>query len=87
MLDINTPAGAPPRDLLDEALRELHGQISIYASMGDQPPQLQPSITRARVAQQMDDPQDLVRELRNVAHASIASIVRVRAGIDHVPSP
>lgn len=87
MIDINTPAGELPRDLLDEALRELHGQISIYASSSQRPPQLQPSITRARIAQEMGDERDLVRELRNIAHAATASIVRVRAAADHEPAP
>ena len=79
MLQINTPAGSPPRDLLDTAMREVIGQITITASMGEKPPQLQPSITRARIAQELDDADDLVRELRNIAHAATASIVRVRA--------
>ena len=79
MLEINTPAGSPPRDLLDTALREVIGQVQITASMGAKPPQLQPSIVRARIAQQLDDPDDLVRALRDIAHAAIASTVRVRA--------
>lgn len=87
MLEINTPAGAPPRDLLDEALRELHGQVSIVASAGEQPPQLQPAITAAKIAQEMNDERDLIKALRDVAHAALASIVRVRATFDHVPSP
>lgn len=79
MLKINTPAGDLPRDLLDQALRETIGQVVITASRSGQPPQLQPSITRARIAQDLDDVEGLVRELRNVAHAAIASMVRVRA--------
>lgn len=86
MLDINTPPGAPPRDLLDEALRELFGEVSITASSGEKPPQLRPSITRARIAQEMDNVEDLVKELRNTAHAAVMSIVRVRAAADHVPN-
>ena len=82
MLDINTPAGAPPRDLLDQAKREVIGQIEITASMGERPPQLQPSIHAARVAQELNDPEDLVKGLRNIAHAAIASIVRVRAAAE-----
>ncbi len=79
MLAINTPAGAPPRDLLDQALRECFGQITITASSGGQPPQLHSSIIAARIAQELDDVDDLVKALRNIAHAAIASIVRVRA--------
>jgi hypothetical protein len=79
MLAINTPAGSPPRDLLDTAMRELIGQIQITASMGGKPPQLQPAIVRARIAQELDDPDDLVKALRDIAHAATASIVRVRA--------
>jgi hypothetical protein len=82
MLKINTPAGAPPRDLLDDAMRQVIGQVQITASMSAQPPQLQPSIVRARVAQELDDVDDLVRALRDVAHAAIASIVRVRAAAE-----
>lgn len=81
-LDINTPAGEPPRALLDDALRELLGQVTITASMSQRPPQLWPSITQARIAQEMDDVEDTVRALRNVAHAAIASIVRVRAAAE-----
>ncbi len=79
MLDINTPAGAPPRDLLDDALREVIGQVTITASMCARPPQLHPSIVAARIAQDLEDVDDLVKALRNIAHAAIASIVRVRA--------
>ncbi len=87
MLEINTPAGAPPRDLLDQALREVIGQVQITASMSGQPPQLHPSLTRARIAQELDDPAGLCMELRNVAHAAIASIVRVRAAAEEEPTP
>ena len=87
MLEINTPAGAPPRDLLDQALRETIGQVVITASRSGQPPQLQPSLTRARIAQELDDPEGLCMELRNVAHAAIASIVRVRAAAEEDPTP
>jgi len=79
MLEINTVEGSPPRDLLDEALRELVGQIQITASMGGRPPQLQPSLIRARVAQELGDADDLVKALRDIAHAATASIIRVRA--------
>lgn len=79
MLKINTPAGSPPRDLLDTAMREVIGQVQITASMGEKPPQLNPSITKARIAQELDDADDLVRALRDIAHSAIASIVRVRA--------
>jgi hypothetical protein len=82
MLEINTPAGAPPRDLLNEAMREVIGQTVITASVSERPPQLMPSITRARVAQELDDVDDLVRALRDIAHAAIASIVRVRAAAE-----
>ncbi|MDX6690178.1 MAG: hypothetical protein QOG15_1635 [Solirubrobacteraceae bacterium] len=85
MLELDTPAGSPPRDLLDEALRETFGQIAITASSGGRPPQLRPSITAARIAQEMDDVDDLVAALRNIAHAAIAAIVRVRACADHAP--
>jgi hypothetical protein len=85
MLELDTPAGSPPRDLLDEALRETFGQIAITASSGGRPPQLRPSITAARIAQDMDDVDDLVAALRDVAHAAIAGIVRVRACADHDP--
>jgi signal transduction histidine kinase len=81
-------AEIPPRGLLDEALRELNAQIVIYASSSARPPQLGPSLTLVRVAQIGDaDPQHLTRKLRDLAHAAIASIVRVRAAVDHVPSP
>jgi len=79
MLDINTPAGAPPRELLDDALRQVVGQVVITASSSVRPPQLHASLTAARIAQEMNDVEDLVRALRDVAHAAIASIVRVRA--------
>jgi hypothetical protein len=86
MLKINTPAGAPPRDLLNDALREVVGQVQITASMSGQPPQLFPSITAARIAQELDDVDDLVKALRNIAHAAIASIVRVRAAAEEEPN-
>lgn len=85
MIDITTPAGAPPRDLLDQVLRELVGRIVIRASMPGEaikPPQLQPSITRARIAQELDDVDGLVEELFNTADAAVMSIVRVRAAAD-----
>jgi hypothetical protein len=82
MLKINTPAGAPPRDLLDDTLRQVIGQVQITASMSAQPPQLHPSITAARIAQDLDDVDDLVKALRNIAHAAIVSIVRVRAAAE-----
>lgn len=87
MLDINAPDGAPPRDLLDEALREFHGQVSITASMGARPPQLCPAYTAVLVAQQMDDAPDLIKALRDLGHAALAAIVSVRSVIDHVPAP
>lgn len=79
MLDINTPEGVPPRDLLDTAVRQCLGQVTITASSGLRPPQLTPAITSVRIAQEMDNVEDLVKALRDVAHAAIASIVRVRA--------
>lgn len=88
IVDVRQPeAAAPPRVLLDEALRELTAQISIYAGSSTRPPQLGPAITAARVARIGDDEHDLIRKLRDVAHGAVVSIVRVRAAIDHVPSP
>jgi hypothetical protein len=89
VIDINTPAGAPPRDLLDKTLRELVGRIVIRASMPGEavkPPQLQPSITRARIAQELDDVEGVVSELFNIADAAIAGIVRVRAAAEEDPT-
>ncbi len=79
MLKINTPPGSPPRDLLDDALRQVIGRVQITASMSGQPPQLHPSIVSARIAQELDDVDELVRALYDIAHAAIASAVRVRA--------
>lgn len=82
MIDIKTPAGAPPRDLLDRVLRQLVGKIAIRASMPGEavrPPQLQPSILAARVAQELDDAGELVEALLDVADAAVASAVRVLA--------
>lgn len=85
MLDINTPEGSPPRDLLDDELRQVIGKVQITASMSGKPPQLGPSIIAARIAQELDNPQDLVKALRDIAHAAIASSVRVRAAAEEAP--
>lgn len=86
MIQINTPAGAPPQKLLLEVVGRLFDQVMDAAAEGAQPPQLQPSVDRARAAQARDDAEDLVAQLTDVAHAAIdvahaalASIVRVRA--------
>lgn len=71
MLDITTPPGAPPRDLLDEAMRELHGQVSMQASAGSEPPNLELAIRRAETARDMDNVADLVVALRDIAHAAL----------------
>lgn len=81
MIDIATPAGAPPRDLLFDELTKLYDQVFDAASSSSKPPQLDPSITAARAAQARDDVDALVTELRNVAHAAVTSIVRIRAGM------
>lgn len=91
MIEINTPAGAPPQKLLLEVVGRVFDQVMDAASQGTRPPQLQPSVDRARAAQQRDDVEDLVAQLTDVAHAAIdvahaaiASIVRVRAAEEDV---
>lgn len=79
MIEINTCAGAPPRDLLLKALTEVFDQVIDAADDSARPPQLGPAIDLARGAQQRDDVEDLIRRLRDIAHAAITSIVRVRA--------
>jgi hypothetical protein len=79
VIHINTPSGAPPRPLLMQVVGEVFDQVMDAAAQAAQPPQLEPAIKLARAAQERDDAEDLVRQLRDVAHAAIASIVRVRA--------
>jgi hypothetical protein len=79
VIHINTPSGAPPRPLLMQVVGEVFDQVMDAAAQSAQPPQLEPAIQLARAAQERDDAEDLVRQLRDVAHAAIASIVRVRA--------
>lgn len=86
-IDITTPPGAPPRDLLLEAVTATFDQIFDAAARSDQPPQLQPAIDLARHAQERDDVDELVRRLRDVAHAAITSIVRVRAAAEEGTGP
>lgn len=91
MIEINTPAGAPPQKLLLEVVGRVFDQVMDAAAQGARPPQLQPSVDRARAAQERDDVEDLVAQLTDVAHAAIdvahaaiASIVRVRAAEEDV---
>ncbi len=79
MIHINTPSGAPPKPLLMQAISEVFDQVMDAAAHGAQPPQLDHAIRLARAAQERDDVEDLIRQLRDVAHAAIASTVRVRA--------
>lgn len=78
-IDITTPPGAPPHDLLHQALSELCDRIVDRAAASERPPQLGPASQLARAAQERDDVEDLQRRLLDVAHGAIASLVRVRA--------
>lgn len=84
VIDINTPAGAPPRSLLMQVVGDVFDQVMDAEAVSAKPPQLEPAIAAARAAQHRDDVDDLVDHLRNVAHAAITSIVRVRASHDPV---
>lgn len=78
-IDVNIPPGAQPRELVLEAVTELFDQVVDANTAGVRPPQLLPSIDAARNAQRADNVPELERCLLDVAHAAIASLVRVRA--------
>lgn len=86
MIQINTPVGSPPRKLFMEVVGRVFDQVMDTAAGGEQPPQLHPSIALARAAQERDDAQAVVRHLQDIAHAAIASIVRVRAAEEDPPA-
>ncbi len=79
VIDINTPVGAQPRDLFLAVYTAIFDEAIDADARSERPPQLEPSITLARAAQARDDVDELDRQLRNVARAAAASIVRIRA--------
>lgn len=83
MIETNVPeTGAQPRDLVVEVVSDTFEHAMRLADAGHRPPQLDPSIERARGAQRGDDLAALDRELRNISVAALATRVRIRAAME-----
>jgi hypothetical protein len=80
------PTGAQPRELVIEVVRDVFDRAMALADPVAQPPKLGPALADAvrlaEAARDGDDAAELDRVLQDVAVATIATLVRVRAALD-----
>lgn len=72
MIQINTPAGAPPAPLLHTVITDVFDEIVDAAALA--PPQLDCAVALTRAAQERDDVAGVDRHLRKIAHAAVGAI-------------
>lgn len=87
MIDLTVPpVGQQPRELVLEVIRDVFGRAMALADSAAEPPQLGPAlkdaIRLAEAARDRDDVGDLDHQLQDVAVATIATLVRLRAAAD-----
>jgi hypothetical protein len=82
VIDITVPEkGQQPRELVLAVLNEVFDEAMELTQPGATPPQLRPSYALARAAGERGDVEDLIRQLRRLSVAAIATVVRVRTAL------